>query len=124
MTIYTGSIERARASIAKKGDLCTWRQWDVDAGTTDWTEDEASTFTDYACKIVFFPFNGFNKMTFQQVAGDVERYSSYGLMVPAGFTPKLRDLVIRSDGTTMKPMGLDELKPGAEVVLYTLGFVG
>lgn len=127
MTIYTGTIQRALASIAKKGDVCTWRQWDIQDGDEDWTEDDASTSTDYTVKIVFFPYGAqVSNMSFAQVDGDVERFTSYGLMGSTGglFTPKLRDLIIRSDGQVMKARGLDVLKPGAEALLYTIGFVG
>lgn len=127
MTVYTGSIARARSNIAKKGDVCIWRQWTIEAGDEDWTEDEDSEHVDYTVVIAFFPYEitpSKTSVTFQQVAGDVERFTEYGLMAASEFTPKLRDLVIRSDGTTMKPLGLSALKPGAEVVLYTIGFVG
>ena len=125
MSIYTGSITRAKASIAKKGAVCTWRQYDIAAGSHDWTEADATTFVDYPVSLVVLPFdNRTASYTFQQQDNDVTRFLAYALMsgeVP--FVPRVRDLIIRPDGQQLKAMGIDELKPATEVILYTIGLV-
>ncbi len=121
MTEYTSAIASALRMIGKKGDACTWRQYAIDPGATDWTEDETSTFTDYPVSIAFFPYETRTGLTFQQVAGDVTTVTEWALMGAVAFTPGIRDLIIRSNGETVKPAGLGRLKPGAEIVLWQIG---
>lgn len=125
MSQYSQPIASALRLIAKKGELCTWRQYTMEPGSTDWNEDEASPFVDYSVSIVFLPYDSRTAtFTFQQIDGDVTRITEYALMGAVPFTPAIRDSIIRSDGTVIKPAGLDRLKPATEVILYTIGIVG
>lgn len=123
MTEYSSAIASAKRVIAKKGDACVWRQYTVADGNNAWTENEATaTFIDYPVRVVFLPYDSRTTgFTFQHVEGDVTTFTSYALMGAVAFTPRLRDTIIRSDGTMVKPMGLDMLKPGAEIVLWQIG---
>ena len=127
MTVYTGSINRAIKSIAKKGAACTWRRVRKVDGAEPWLEDDTVTpmYDEWPCQVVIFPYNGSVKnMTFSQVDGDVTTFQSYGLMgQTTGFVPQLNDVLIRPDGQQLIVKGLDELKPATEVVLWTIGFV-
>jgi hypothetical protein len=121
---YARSIEAAKRAIARKGDNCTWRKYTLAAGDKPWTEG-GTGYTDYPVRIVFLPFDSRTAhYTVQQVDGDVARITEYALMAPSGFVPDIRDAIIRSDGTVLKPAGIDPLKPGSEVLLYTIGIVG
>lgn len=120
MTEYTQAIATATRLIAKKGELCTWRQFDIDNGDQDWNETSAG-FTDYPVRIVFLPYGRTVAALLAQLNGTtVERLSLYGLMAPVPFTPKLRDLIISVRGE-LRPVTMDILQPADEVVLYTLG---
>lgn len=127
MTIYSGSIARAKASIAKKGAACVWRRYVKQDGAEPWLEDEAVSpaFTEWPCHAVVLPYNGSVKnMTFAQVDGDVTTFQSYALMgQTTDFVPQLNDVLIRPDGQQLVVKGLDELKPATETILWTMGLV-
>lgn len=124
MSVYSSAIAGALRAIARKGDACVWRQYAVTDGDETWLEDETSPFIDYPVSIAFFPMDGgkASNTVYQQVAGDVTTFTSYAIMGAVPFTPTLRDSITRSDGTVLKPTGLGMLKPGAEVVLWQIGF--
>lgn len=128
MSDYTGAIQRAGNSIKRKGDVCIWRQWQVESDPQlDWLEQDDASHTDYAVEMVFLPYDSrTTSNTFQLADGsDITHIRLYALLrgdVP--FTPTLRDLIIRSDGTELKPIGLDQLKPGSQTILWTIGFAG
>lgn len=127
MTIYGGSITRAKASIARKGAVCKWRRYNKQDGAEPWLEDESATpaFQEWDVSIVILPYDGSVKnMSFSQTEDDVTRFQSYGLMGQTlDFVPQLNDVVIRPDGTTLNVKALDELKPATETVLWTIGLV-
>ena len=128
MSDYTGAISRAANTIKRKGDVCIWRQWQVEGDPQiDWLEEDDAPHTDHTVEMVFLPYDSrTTSNTFQLAEGsDITHIRLYALLrgdVP--FTPTFRDLIIRSDGTELKPIGLDQLKPGSQTILWTVGFRG
>lgn len=127
MTIYSGSIARAQASIAKKGAVCKWRRYVKQDGAEPWLEDESVSpqFEEWNVPVVVLPYDGSVKnMSFAQIEGDVTTFQSYGLMgQTTEFVPQLNDVLIRPDGQELSVKALDELKPATETILWTIGLV-
>ena len=124
MAEYDNAIATAKRLIDRKGVSSVWRKFNVVNGAEDWNEAGAG-HTDYSVKIVYLPYNRETASLIAKLAGltDLSTYNLYGLMAPVTFTPALRDLVISPVYGELRPVRLDILAPGAQIVLYTIGLV-
>lgn len=125
MSVYDRPIATAKRLIEKYGEPCQWRKFDVTDGTEDW--NEASTGqTDYPVTVAIFPYNRETASSIAKLAGlsDIERYDMYGLMPAVSFIVESRDLLLSPTRGPLRPVRLDPLQPGSDIVMYTLGLSG
>ena len=122
---FNRQIEMAFRLIKKNGQIVNWKQ--ITAGTPNleepWNQepDEIFTYTPY---IYFLPLDLEGKQ-FLMSFGSTEAVSGtyYGLMGAVGFTPDIKDTVIRDD-VPLEIKSIDLLNPNGQKILYTIIFNG
>lgn len=124
MGVYDRQIKRAQAQIAKKGQLVTWRQVTngVPADSSKPWKPSASVTTDNSVSIVFLPLDLQTRKYLSYLTGtEVPSGSFAGLMGAVGFTPAIKDVVIRN-GKELTVRNFDVIEPSGEPILYILEF--
>ena len=128
MGVYDRPIATAKRLIDKYGEPCVWRKFNVASGTQDWNEQASGPddYTDYPVTVAIFPYDRQSASALAKLAGlsDIERYDMYGLMPAVAFAVESRDLLISPTRGPLRPVRLDPLQPGSDVVMYTLGLSG
>lgn len=124
-----GQFDRAIATaarlIAKNGQVVTWRKMEDGTppdATKPW-KPAAATNTDFQVPIVFLPDNRKGYEWLAALKGtEVPKGSLTGIMAaPTGFTPTIKDVVIRG-GQTLAIETLDELSPNGQIIMYEIRF--
>lgn len=122
-TSYQRQINRAQASIAKKGKVVTWIQIVemITNPSNPWEKTQVRN--EYPVSIVFFPFNLQTKKMFQMMTGmEVTEGNFYGLMANVPFEPKRKDKVLYKIGDVISLVNFNSLEPDGTPIFYTLEF--
>lgn len=124
MGTYDRQIATAARLIKAKGQSVTWRQVTdgspADAGKP-WIPG-ATANTDHTVDMVFLPEDRRDyEFLFAMSGMEVPTGKLTALMPAVGFTPSIKDVVIR-DGVKYGIRTIDPLAPNGQVILYTVRF--
>lgn len=121
---FDRQIATAKRLIAKNGQAVTWRRT-TDAAPADsakpW-KPGTSTVIDTPVTIIFLPEDR-RDFEFLRLLGatEVPKGKLVGLMAAVGFTPTIKDTVIRA-GVSLGIDAIDPLAPNGQIILYTVRF--
>ena len=122
--VYLRQIRQAARMIAQKGELCSWVQTALTPNAEQpWKTTSVPTANPVS--IVFISAgSGLANVLMKLMKGtDVPIGAPRGLMAQVGFTPQLKDKLVRSDGETIYEIaGIDIVAPNGEVILYKIQF--
>lgn len=127
---YDRQIAGAKRTIAKKGQVVTWRirsQGTTDAGevagATKWRPKAATPATpdDRSVSIVFFPITKEKYESLVARGIELTTGAQMGLMGAVDFEPSQKDAVLRG-GVLMPIETIDVLAPNGDPILYEIVF--
>jgi len=130
MAGYERQIAGAKRTIAKKGQVVTWRIRNT--GTTDPAEVAGATKwrpkavpdtepDDRSVSIVFFPITKEKFESLRAMGVELTTGAQMGLMGAVDFEPSQKDAVLRG-GVLMPIETIDVLAPNGDAILYEIVF--
>jgi hypothetical protein len=120
MTAYARQIASAKASIAKKGELCVWEKPAArDPAAKPWRDLRSGAADPNSVKIAWFQPDQ-QQFKFAQDNGGVPEGFEIGLMGAVSFTPEQGDPIFRSSGDQVTVWKLESLAPDGEPILWTV----
>lgn len=124
---YDVQAKRAAATIAKKGELCTWLKpgdnTDVSSGEP-WLPDVVVPTQFPGISIVWTPGKSARYQQMMVEKGSTDDLIDWEFGLLAGwqlpFLPEFRDGILTSDGTLLYLTSFRKLAPDGNVILYYL----
>ncbi|UUV44525.1 head-to-tail adaptor [Rhodobacter phage RcMotherGoose] len=130
MAGYERQIASAKKTIAKKGQVVTWRiraQGTTDAGevagATKWRPKAVTPATpdDRSVSIAFFPITKEKYESLRAMGVELTTGAQMGLMGAVDFEPSQKDAVLRA-GVLMPIETIDVIAPNGDPILYEIVF--
>lgn len=127
MGIHSRAVATAKRLIYRHGRTVTWRRFPAPIApptgpATPWKPTDPIP-VDESVRIVFLPKSNENQELLRYLKGsDITIGSLQGLMPVVDFEPSLKDIVIDSDGKQLNIKAISPLKPGNEIIFYTIEF--
>lgn len=122
MAVFSRQVASATRLIAKYGELVKWQQTTyTQPSETPWKQTE-STPVQTNVSIVFLPVTRIGGETLRHMKGsEVSAGGMKGLMAANGFTPSIKDTVLRGS-KLLRISTLTELNPNGESILWEIEF--
>lgn len=118
MAQFDRQINTALRLIAKNGESVIWRQISEGTNADQPWNPPPTEVVDHEVSICFLPVSKEGYETFSVRAGtELPKGAVMGLMGDNGFSPNLRDIVIR-DGVQMAISYIDTLSPNGQKIIH------
>lgn len=120
---FDKQIATAKRAILKNGEKCVWRAPVAVADPTKpWKPSSGAPVEYVDTPILFLPAGSINALVRLIKGTEVPTGSTSGLMAEVAFVPSVKDVVRRSDGSTLRIKSIDPLSPNGQIILYTIEF--
>lgn len=123
MGVFDNYLALGERLITRWGELTTYNVLDnsITDPTKPWVAIDAGTAPIANVRMVFLPDDFKNRETeLHRMHENVTRGNILAYLWYQGFVPKVKDTIIRADGTEIVINRVDEINPNGERIMYEL----